>query len=86
MKYEVSLMDEKMIEYNKTVDGLCTKKFHANIITKNIDYSKLKVGDVIKIDNKTIEIQKVGKNCFVECSYENKPCLLSKNVAFGRIL
>lgn len=86
MKYEISLMDERMIEYNKTTDGLCTKKFHADIITKDLDYTKLKVGDVIKIDDNTIEIQKVGKNCFAECSYENKPCLLCKNVAFGRRL
>ena len=80
---DISLMDEKMIDYIKNNDGLCMKKFHADIITKNIDYSSLIVGDVITVDNRKIRLTRVGKPCFQECSMTIKPCMLSKCVAFG---
>lgn len=75
-----------MIEYCKSNNGLCTKKFHADIVTKDIDYAKLHVGEIMTIENTNIEIQRVGKPCFEECPIENKPCELSRNVAFGRIV
>lgn len=81
--YDISLMDKSMISYMKEIDGLCMKKFHADIITNNIDYSSLKVGDIIEVNNKKIRLTKVGKPCFSECKLESKPCLLSKCVAFG---
>ena len=82
--YDISLMDEKLISYMKEHnEGLCMKKFHADLITNNIDYSSLKVGDIITVNNKKIRLTKVGKSCFSECKLENKPCPLSKNVAFG---
>lgn len=81
--YDISLMDKKMISYIKDNDGLCMKKFHADIITDNIDYSALKPGDIIFVNNKKIRLTKVGKSCFSECTLEDKPCPLSKNVAFG---
>ena len=85
-RYDVSLMNESMIDYMKVKDGLCFKKFHADIITNDIDYSKLKAGDVIDINGKKIRLVKVGKPCFPDCNFEEKPCLLSKNVAFGEIV
>ena len=81
--YDISLMDKAMVSYMKENDGLCMKKFHADIITENIDYSKVKPGDIIEVNNKKIRLTKVGKSCFPECSLTNKPCPLSKNVAFG---
>ena len=81
--YDISLMDKAMISYMKENDGLCMKKFHADIITDNIDYASIKPGDIIEVNNKKIRLTKVGKSCFSECSLTNKPCLLSKNVAFG---
>lgn len=81
--YDISLMDKTMVQYMKDNNGLCMKKFHADIITSNIDYLNLKVGDIITVNNKKIRLIKVGKSCFSECSLTNKPCLLSKYVAFG---
>lgn len=83
--YDISLMEESMVNYIKGQDGLCFEKFHADIITKDIDYSKLKVGDKLVIDGKKIKIVKVGKQCFKECNHHSKPCLLSKNVAFAKL-
>lgn len=76
-------MDKKLIEYMKDKDGLCFKKFHADLITDDIDYSKLKENDIVSIQDKKIKIIKVGKRCFPECTLKEKPCLLSRNVAFG---
>lgn len=82
--YDISLMDEKLIKYiEENQDGLCMKKFHADIITNNIDYFTLKPGDIIEVNNRKIRLIKVGKSCFSECKLNNKPCPLSKNVAFG---
>ena len=82
-KTGVSLMANEAVEAVKKLDGLCTKKFHADIYTNGIDYSKLKVGDIISADNKRVRITRVGKRCFDECTLPNKPCVLNKNVAFG---
>ena len=81
--YDISLMDKAMVSYMKENDGLCMKKFHADIITDNIDYASIKPGDIIEVNNKKIRLTKVGKSCFPECKLDNKPCPLSKNVAFG---
>lgn len=82
-RYDISLMDIKLIEYMKDKDGLCFKKFHADLITDDIDYSKLKENDIVSTQGKRIKITKVGKRCFPECTLKEKPCLLSSNVAFG---
>ena len=84
--YDISLMDKSMIEYMKNKDGLCFKKFHADIITENIDYLNLHVGDIIEVNNTKIRLTKVGKPCFEECKLDNKPCKLSKYVAFGEVV
>ena len=84
--FDISLMDESMIEYMKGKDGLCFKRFHADIITKDLDYSKLQVEDILTIDNKKIRLTRIGKPCFSECKLDNKPCLLNKSVAFGEII
>ena len=83
--YDISLMDESLIEYMKSRDGLCYKKFHADVITKDIDYLNLKEGDIISAGGRRIKITKAGKRCFEECALEDKPCLLSRLVAFGEI-
>ena len=84
--FDISLMDEKMINYMNSNNGLCMKKFHADIITSDIDYLSLNVGDIIDVNGKKIRLTKVGKSCFSECILDNKPCPLSKNVAFGEVV
>ena len=83
--YDISLMDKSMINYMKNNDGLCFNRFHADIITEDIDYLKLKVGDVIETNNKKIRLTRIGKPCFKECNFKDKPCKLSKYVAFGEV-
>ncbi len=81
----VSLMASEIAEDIKKIDGLCTKKFKADILTDDIDYTDLKTGDILDIDGKKIKLTKVGKPCFPECPLpkDQKPCILNRNVAFG---
>jgi hypothetical protein len=84
-KYEVSLMAGEITEEIKSIDGFCTKKFKADHITRGLDYSKLEAGQTVEADGRRIRISKVGKPCFKDCPVpkEQKPCILSRNVAFG---
>lgn len=79
----VSLMAGEILEEIKTIDGFCTKKFKADIVTQGIDYEALKAGDVLEPEGRKIRITKVGKPCFSDCPVENKPCILNHNVAFA---
>ncbi|MEZ0536764.1 cyclic pyranopterin monophosphate synthase MoaC/MOSC-domain-containing protein [Caldicellulosiruptoraceae bacterium PP1] len=63
---QVSMLDQssidKMKEYN--IPGLCFGKFAENITTKNVDFSKLKIGSTLKIGSDVIlEISQIGKKC-----------------------
>ena len=82
-KAGVSLMAGEIIEEIKTIDGFCTKKFKADIITEGVDYSTLQAGDILEIEGRKIQITKVVKPCFADCPVENKPCILNHNVAFA---
>lgn len=85
-KAGVSLMASEILEEVSKLDGLCTKKFKADFYTKGVDYSTLKIDDIIEIEGKKIKISRVGKPCFDECTLPNKPCILNKNVAFGEYI
>ena len=76
-------MAGEIIEEIKSIDGFCTKKFKADIITNGVDYKALKAGDVLDFGDRKVRITKVGKPCFSDCPVENKPCVLNGNVAFG---
>lgn len=82
-KAGVSLMAGEIVEEIKNIDGFCTKKFKADIVTEGVDYEKLSVGDLLELGDKKVRISRVGKPCFADCPVENKPCILNHNVAFG---
>ena len=63
--------------------GLCTGRFHADIVTCGVDYAELREGDIIEAGGRRVRITRVGKPCFPECPVENKPCVLQRSVAFG---
>ena len=98
-KKGISLMAGEIIDEIKSIDGFCTKKFHADIITNGIDYKALSEGNELVLDNehftfteeaekykgKRIRITRVGKPCFPDCPVpkDQKPCILNHNVAFA---
>ena len=85
-KAGISLMAGEIADEIKSIEGFCTKKFKADIVTTGIDYKKLRENDVLELNGKNILITRVGKPCFPDCPVENKPCILNHNVAFGEEL
>ena len=80
---DISLIAGEILEELKTIDGLCTKRFHADLTTVGVNYDAMCVGDIVTVNGRKIRITKVGKPCFAECELEDKPCVLAGNVAFG---
>ena len=75
-------------DLNMEHEGLCTKRFYANIIIECLNINRLHIGQEIIIGDTVQEITTIGKRCFSQCNLIrlNKPCLLSTNVIFTRII
>jgi len=69
-------------------EGLCFKRFHETIRTKNIELYRLTVGTKIMIGESIHEISYIGKRCFDECELvrKNSKCLLSSQVVFTKVI
>jgi len=88
MRRDVSFIDEdvkRWIEEEGPEDGLCLKRFRADITVSNLH--KCKVGDVVEISESLYEITETGKRCFDECGLLKrlgKSCPLAGGAAFGK--
>lgn len=84
---QVSLMSAEAMEQAKELNGLCTGKFAANIVTKDLNYSSLRAGDILCIGECAIEITGVGKPCYEQCALHQSgsACPLPSACAFGRV-
>ena len=85
---EVSFIDKEVqewLESNKESNGLCLKRFHADLVVERL--LSHEAGDVIEIDGKNYEIAKLGKKCFSECELLaelGEKCPLATGVGFGK--
>ena len=84
----VSLLSGEAEERIRTLGGLCTAKFAANIVTAELDYAELAAGTVLSIGSAMLEITRVGKPCYEACeiAQSGESCELPKNCAFARVL
>lgn len=75
-------------ENNPETEGLCHKRFKANIVISKEKDESFKVNDVIEFGEGKIQINKIGKRCYEECNLikENKKCFLKDNVLFGSVI
>ncbi|WP_297630389.1 hypothetical protein [uncultured Clostridium sp.] len=73
---------------NLEIEGLCHKKFKANIVIRKDNNESFKVNDVIRFGEGKIQINKIGKRCYEECKIvrENKKCYLKDSVLFGSVI
>ena len=85
---QISLMAGELLSEIRSEDGLCTRRFYADIETERLDYTNLSVGDVLSIENVSLQITGKGKRCFDECPIRKsgKKCRLSDSVAFARVV
>jgi len=84
----VSLLSGEAEERIRTLGGLCTAKFAANIVTEELDYAELAPGMMLTIGSALLEITRVGKPCYEACAIaqSGESCELPKNCAFARVL
>ncbi|MGL5767422.1 MAG: hypothetical protein ACRCX8_17455, partial [Sarcina sp.] len=63
---EISIFIDRNIKY---VDGLCTKKFKANLnFVPTNDNFKIKFNDILQIGTVLLKINPIRKRCFDECN------------------
>ena len=68
-------------------EGLCFKRYKANITAENCDLSAFKVGQKLKIGTAVLEISPQNKECFAECvRVQNKmECLLRAHAKYLKV-
>jgi len=90
MKWEVSIINSDIIERIKKANpkGLCMRKFKADFIVDDLDFSQLQIGNIIPINGKILMIDQVGKSCYEGCVLHdnNLDCPLRDGCAFGHWL
>ena len=84
----VSLLSGETEERIRSLGGLCTAKFAANIVTEGLDYAELATETRLVIGSAILEITRVGKPCYEACAIaqSGETCPLPKNCAFARVL
>ncbi len=86
---QVSILSEKARNKLSSTEfmGLCTERFHENIMVKDLNLNKLKVGSKIIIGDTIQEITEIGKSCFPECNIIKKGeiCPLASEALFTRV-
>ncbi len=72
----------------RSAGGLCTDSFSANVLTAGLDYAALRVGTRLFIGRCSVEIVRVGKPCYAECSLvrSRAVCPLPKSCAFAKVV
>jgi MOSC domain-containing protein YiiM len=93
---QVSLLAIESIKNHKVCPKLKKKgwefeagDFGENITIKGVDFSSLRVGDELKINNEVvIEVSKIGRNCRWKCAMNHKNegrCFILQEGLFGRV-
>lgn len=62
--------------------------FAENITTRDIDLSKIKVGDKIRVSGCVLEVSQIGKSCHSQCDIKKKigSCIMPKQGIFTKVL
>ena len=84
----VSLLASEAEESIRSMGGLCTDRFQANIVTQGLDYAILRAGTHLTIGGCELEITCVGKPCYDACllQQDGTTCPLPKSCAFAHVL
>lgn len=83
----VSLLSREAEEQIRSLGGLCTAKFAANIVTDGLDFSRLTVGTRLNIGACELTLTHVGKPCYEDCDIikRGETCPIPQNCAFARV-
>ena len=83
----VSLLSREAEEQIRSLGGLCTAKFAANIVTDGLDFSRLTVGAKLNVGSCELTLTRVGKHCYEDCDIvkRGETCPIPQNCAFARV-
>lgn len=85
---QISLLPyEKFMEFKKFTD-IEYGAFGENLLISDIDFSKLKIGSVLKSKNILLEITQIGKKCHSKCGIFEKTgsCIMPEHGIFAKAL
>lgn len=86
---QLTIIDQDTVQWlkNQSEDGLCFKKFKANITVENLDVSLLKSDDVLTSGDAEFTVSTAAKECYKECSLIQKSiyCPLRKHAKYLRV-
>ncbi|MEA4869971.1 Coenzyme PQQ synthesis protein E [bioreactor metagenome] len=84
----VSLLASEAEESARGMDGLCTGRFEANLVTHGLDYAALRVGTGLRVGDCELTVTRVGKRCYEACQRikQDETCPLPSNCAFARVV
>lgn len=85
---DLSLMASELLPSIRDMDGLCTQKFHADLVVEGLGWPGLEVGARLAFGAVVVEITKIGKTCYPECPIcrRGRSCGLPDHVAFAKVL
>lgn len=87
---QISLLAEESIEKMRELGlKIGYGDFAENITTKNIDLSKLRIGQKIRVGKEVIlEITQIGKKCHDECEIKRLigKCVMPKEGVFAKVI
>jgi MOSC domain-containing protein YiiM len=89
---QVSLLSKEAVdEFKKNpLLKICVKEgsFGENLTTQGVDYTKIRLGDRLKINDVVLEISKIGKECHTQCAIGKSvgTCIMPKEGVFAIVL
>jgi len=83
---QLSLVDGAALSAARKLNGFCTIKFDANLLTEGIDYASLRPEIRLSVGEAEIEISPFRKRCYPACPIRTagSVCPLPAHVAFAR--
>jgi MOSC domain-containing protein YiiM len=86
---QVSLLAGEAIDAMKAKGlSLAPGAFGENIVTRGVDWSRAKVGEIIAIGSVKLQITQIGKECHTRCAiyYSAGECIMPSQGIFARVL
>ena len=86
---QLTMMDKSCEEWlcGQEMQGLCFKRFKANITVEDFDLSILKTGEKLLCGEAVLEISAQNKECFEECTrvQNEMDCMLRKHAKYLKV-
>ncbi|MBN2399353.1 MAG: MOSC domain-containing protein [Candidatus Aminicenantes bacterium] len=86
---QVSLLAAEAIDVMKNKGlALSPGAFGENIVTRGVDWSRAKVGEIIVIGPVELEITQIGKECHSHCAiyYSAGECIMPSQGVFAKVI